>query len=77
MADGGALSGFLGVSHSLTGRRWRERPADPAVTRDHQARHIVITKWNGGPVAAGEGRALLKDLGFQNLPGGMAWWPAP
>ncbi|MBA3812651.1 MAG: single-stranded-DNA-specific exonuclease RecJ, partial [Caulobacteraceae bacterium] len=29
---------FLGVSASLTGRRWRERPADPAVTRDHQAR---------------------------------------
>jgi single-stranded-DNA-specific exonuclease len=31
-------AGFLGVSRSLSGRRWRERPADPAVTRDHQAR---------------------------------------
>jgi single-stranded-DNA-specific exonuclease len=29
---------FLGVAHSLSGRRWRERRADPAVTRDHQAR---------------------------------------
>lgn len=29
---------FLGVARSLTGRRWRERRADPAVTRDHQAR---------------------------------------
>jgi len=45
--------------------------------RDHLARPLVITRWNGGPVAAGEGRALLKALGFQNLPGGMAWRPAP
>jgi len=45
--------------------------------RDHLARPLVITRWNGGPVAAGEGGALLKALGFQNLPGGMAWRPAP
>ncbi len=31
-------AGFLGVDRSLTGRRWRERPADPNVTRAHQAR---------------------------------------
>lgn len=30
---------FLGVGHSLSGRRWRERPADPEVTRGHQTRH--------------------------------------
>ena len=35
MTDAGAP--FLGVARSLTGRRWRERPADPAVTRAHQA----------------------------------------
>ncbi len=35
MNDGGA---FLGVERSLSGRRWRERPADPEVTRGHQAR---------------------------------------
>ncbi|HEY5106157.1 MAG TPA: single-stranded-DNA-specific exonuclease RecJ [Caulobacteraceae bacterium] len=38
MADGGqATAGFLGVARSLTGRRWRERRADPALIRDHQA----------------------------------------
>jgi single-stranded-DNA-specific exonuclease len=40
MADGhaggeGAVQGFLGVSRSMTGRAWRERPADAAVTRAH------------------------------------------
>ena len=29
---------FLGVDRSLSGRRWRERPADPEVTRGHQTR---------------------------------------
>jgi single-stranded-DNA-specific exonuclease len=29
---------FLGVTRSLSGRAWRMRPADPAVTRDHQRR---------------------------------------
>jgi single-stranded-DNA-specific exonuclease len=29
---------FLGVARSLTGRRWRERPADPAIVRAHQVR---------------------------------------
>ena len=29
---------FLGVDRSLSGRRWRERAADPDVTRGHQAR---------------------------------------
>jgi single-stranded-DNA-specific exonuclease len=30
---------FLGVSRSLTGRRWRDRWADPTVIREHQSRH--------------------------------------
>jgi len=38
MADGSLTGGFLGVSRSLTGRRWRERPSDPAVVRAHQQR---------------------------------------
>ncbi len=38
MADGGVPTGFLGVTRSLSGRRWRERPADPAIVRLHQAR---------------------------------------
>ena len=38
MADGAVPSGYLGIVRSLTGRRWRERPFDPAVMRAHQAR---------------------------------------
>jgi single-stranded-DNA-specific exonuclease len=37
-ADGETVTGFLGVDRSLSGRRWRERRADPTVTREHQAR---------------------------------------
>jgi len=36
MADGGSALGYLGVTRSLTGRRWRERPADPDIVRRHQ-----------------------------------------
>jgi single-stranded-DNA-specific exonuclease len=36
MADGSAQAGYLGVDRSLTGRRWRERPADAEVVRRHQ-----------------------------------------
>ena len=44
MADGGSgLEGlaqaFLGVSRSLTGRVWRQRPADEGLTRSHMMRH--------------------------------------
>ncbi|HYD26652.1 single-stranded-DNA-specific exonuclease RecJ [Brevundimonas sp.] len=39
MADGGSLPGshcaFLGVSRSLTGRAWRQRPAEAALIRAH------------------------------------------
>lgn len=35
VASAGAA--FLGVERSLTGRRWRERPANPQVTRAHQS----------------------------------------
>src|SRR5690242_19272943 len=43
MADGGASpppswTPYLGVSRSLTGRVWRERPADAALVRAHQLR---------------------------------------
>jgi single-stranded-DNA-specific exonuclease len=36
--DGEAADDFLGVTRSFAGRRWRARPADPAVARLHQAR---------------------------------------
>jgi single-stranded-DNA-specific exonuclease len=35
MADGGSAQAFLGVSKSLSGRAWRQRPADAAVIRAH------------------------------------------
>ena len=31
-------AGFLGVSRSISGRRWRARAADEALVREHQAR---------------------------------------
>ncbi|WP_374570252.1 single-stranded-DNA-specific exonuclease RecJ [Phenylobacterium sp.] len=36
MADGSHLAGYLGVARSLSGRRWRERAADPETVRRHQ-----------------------------------------
>jgi len=36
MADGGAPFGYLDVDRSLSGRRWRARPADAELTRRHQ-----------------------------------------
>ena len=38
MADGSGATGFLGVSRSLSGRAWRERPADPDLVRRHAQR---------------------------------------
>ena len=35
MADGGAAPAFLGVSRSLSGRVWRQRPADAGLIRAH------------------------------------------
>jgi single-stranded-DNA-specific exonuclease len=36
VADDAWPMGYLGVGRSLTGRAWRERPADPALVRRHQ-----------------------------------------
>ena len=36
MADGSAHPGYLGVTRSLSGRLWRQRPADPELVRRHQ-----------------------------------------
>ena len=35
MADGGTLPAFLGVSRSLSGRVWRQRPAEAGLVRAH------------------------------------------
>jgi single-stranded-DNA-specific exonuclease len=37
-ADGNDLDDFLGVERSVSGRRWRARPADPSLVRLHQHR---------------------------------------
>ncbi len=62
-ADGGAPLAFLGVSHSLTGRRWRERPADPALVREHGAQlglsEPMARALASRGVAAGEGPTYL------------------
>ncbi len=39
MADGEGGSAYLGVHRSLTGRAWRQRPADWDLVRSHQLRH--------------------------------------
>jgi single-stranded-DNA-specific exonuclease len=36
MADGNVPQAYLGVARSLSGRAWRERPADPELVRRHQ-----------------------------------------
>jgi single-stranded-DNA-specific exonuclease len=36
VADGAAQLGYLGVTRSLSGRLWRERPADAELVRRHQ-----------------------------------------
>ncbi|MFI4973970.1 MAG: single-stranded-DNA-specific exonuclease RecJ [Caulobacterales bacterium] len=38
MADGSAVEHFLGVARSISGRRWRARPADAGLVREHQRR---------------------------------------
>jgi len=56
-------TGFLGVGHSLSGRRWRERASDPAVTREHQARlglsEPLARALASRGVAGGDGEAFL------------------
>ena len=39
MADGASSAAFLGVGRSLSGRAWRERPADSGLIRTHAQRH--------------------------------------
>jgi single-stranded-DNA-specific exonuclease len=59
-----ASDDFLGVAASLTGRRWRARPADPAVVRAHQIRlglsEPLARALASRGVGALEGEAYLK-----------------
>jgi single-stranded-DNA-specific exonuclease len=63
MADGSAYPGYLGVTSSLSGRAWRERPADAEAARRHQLDHglsePLARALAARGVAAGEGGHFL------------------
>jgi single-stranded-DNA-specific exonuclease len=58
MPDGsGTAAGYLGVSRSLTGRAWRERPADIATVRNHRLKLGVSESFARALAARGIGEA--------------------
>ncbi len=63
MADGNPQLGYLGVTRSLSGRVWRERAADPDLTRRHQLAldlsEPLARALAARGVAAGEGETYL------------------
>jgi single-stranded-DNA-specific exonuclease len=63
MPDGGAAisASFLGVSRSLTGRAWRERPADIAVVRTLAQRHGLSEPLARALVSRGIGETDAAD----------------
>src|SRR6201996_3929798 len=76
MADGGAAipASFLGVSRSLSGRAWRERPADAAVVRALSQRHGLSEPLARALVSRGVGEA---DAGNYLQPTLKALFPDP
>lgn len=64
MADGYAASAFLGVSRSLSGRAWRQRPAEAATTRAHMQAlgldEVMARALSARGVAADQGAHFLK-----------------
>jgi single-stranded-DNA-specific exonuclease len=76
MADGGAAiaASFLGVSRSLTGRAWRERPADMAVVRTLAQRHGLSEPLARALVSRGVGEADAADYLLPTL---KALFPDP
>jgi single-stranded-DNA-specific exonuclease len=58
MPDGaGTAAGYLGVSRSLTGRAWRERPADIDTVRSHRLKLGVSESFARALAARGIGEA--------------------
>lgn len=74
MADGAGQIGFLGVSRSLSGRRWRERPADPVLVIAHQRNHGLIEPLARALAARGVSEA---DAGAYLDPTLKALFPDP
>jgi single-stranded-DNA-specific exonuclease len=62
--DAAAIAGFLGVSQSLSGRRWRERRAEPDLVRDHKAKlglsEPMARALASRGVRSGDGETFLK-----------------
>uniref|UniRef100_UPI0028AD43B5 single-stranded-DNA-specific exonuclease RecJ n=2 Tax=Brevundimonas TaxID=41275 RepID=UPI0028AD43B5 len=63
MADGGHSPAFLGVSRSLSGRAWRQRPAEAATIRAHMQAldldELMARALAARGVAADQGRNFL------------------
>jgi single-stranded-DNA-specific exonuclease len=75
MPDGGAVqTSFLGVGRSLTGRAWRERPADAAVVRSLAQRHGLSEPLARALVSRGVAEA---DAGDYLQPTLKALFPDP
>src|SRR6185312_4582902 len=76
MPDGGAAiaASFLGVSRSLSGRAWRERPADAALVRALSQRHGLSEPLARALASRGVGEA---DAGDYLQPTLKALFPDP
>ncbi|MBX9574222.1 MAG: single-stranded-DNA-specific exonuclease RecJ [Caulobacteraceae bacterium] len=77
MADGaphGALSAFLGVERSLSGRAWRHRAAEPDVVRGLMQGHGLIEPLARALAARGQDAAGVADFLEPTL---RAWFPDP
>lgn len=61
MADAPRGEAFLGVERSLTGRAWRWRPAEDAVTRHHQTRHGLSEPLARAAASRGVGVEAIAD----------------
>ncbi len=62
MADGSTPDGYLGVSRSLSGRLWRERPADADTVRRHE-----MTLGLSEPLARALASRGVKDGGGEDF----------
>ena len=66
-----ASNAFLGVDRSLSGRAWRERPADLAVVREIQQRHGLIEPLARALVSRGvtleQAKAVLEHAARSSL----------
>lgn len=77
MADGaphGALSAFLGVERSLSGRAWRQRAAEPDVVRGLMQGHGLIEPLARALAARGQDAGGVADFLEPTL---RAWFPDP